>query len=324
MGVQPRPTERHPVVVSWLTVQQSAQRRRDTVGLALVVISAVGFGSLGVFGKLATRHGISLPTLLGLRFALASVVLWGIALARHEVRWLGTRRMAGIALMGVFYVAQAAAFFSSLRTIPAAITSILLYVYPVMVTLLARVVVKEPLTRMRLLALALACAGVLLVVGPSPTGHLDPGGVLLGLASAVVYSTYILSGGVLLREVPAIYATAIITAVGGASYLAFGAATGQLHAADGPGWGVIAGMAIVPTLIAASAFLAGLARVGPTRASIVSTLEPVTTAVLAALVLGEGLSAMRVAGGLVVLSAAVLVARSGAPRDWSRRGDSNP
>jgi drug/metabolite transporter (DMT)-like permease len=73
-------------------------------------------------------------------------------------------------------------------------------------------------------------------------------------------------------------------------------------------------MAIVPTLVAATLFLAGLARVGPTRASIVSTLEPATTAVLAAMVLGEGLSAMRLLGGVVVLAAAVLVSVSGAPR----------
>jgi len=290
------------------------RRRGDTAGLVLVVVSAVSFGSLGIFGKLASRHGITLPTLLGLRFALAAAALWGLALWRHDVRRLGARRTAGVILMGVFYVLQAAAFFSSLRTIPAAITSILLYVYPVLVTLLARVVVREPLTRMRLLALALACLGVLLVVGPSPTGHLDLGGVLLGLTSAVVYSTYILTGGVLLRDVPALYATAIITSVGGACYLGFGAATGQLHRPDAAGWGIVAGIAVIPTLIAASAFLAGLSRVGPTRASIVSTLEPATTALLAALLLGEGLGAPRLVGGAVVLAAAVLVSLTGAPR----------
>jgi drug/metabolite transporter (DMT)-like permease len=294
-------------------------RRADRVGLAFVVVSAVSFGTLGVFGKLASRHGLTLPTLLGLRFALAAAALWPLALLRREVVWLGVRRSAGLVAMGGLYVLQAAAFFSSLRTIPAAITSILLYVYPVLVTLLARVLFGERLTRMRLLSLALACVGVLLVVGPAPAGHLDAGGVLLGLASAVVYSTYILTGGVLLRGVPALYATSVITTAGGASFLLFGAATGRLHTPSAAGWGIVAGMAIVPTLIAASLFLAGLARVGPTRASIVSTLEPATTAVLAALVLGEGLSATRLLGGAVVLCAAVMVSLTP-----SRRGDSNP
>jgi len=216
--------------------------------------------------------------------------------------------------MGVLYVLQATAYFSSLRTIPAAITSILLYVYPVLVTLLARVVLGERLTPMRMASLALACVGVLLVVGPTPTGHLDLGGVLLGLTSAVVYSTYILVGGVLLRGVPALYASAVISTVGGVCFLLYGAATRQLQTLDAAGWGIVIGVAIVATLVAASLFLAGLARVGPTRASIVSTLEPATTALLAAVVLGEGLSALRLLGGVVVLAAAVLVSLSGAPK----------
>jgi drug/metabolite transporter (DMT)-like permease len=289
-------------------------RRSDSVGLAFVVVSAVSFGTLGVFGKLASRHGITLPTLLGLRFALAAACLWILAALRHDVVRLGPRRSLGLVAMGGLYVLQATAFFSSLRTIPAAITSILLYVYPVLVTLLARVVVNEPLTRLRLVSLALACVGVLLVVGPTPAGHLDVGGVLLGLASAIVYSTYILTGGVLLRGVPALHASAVISTVGGVCFLGFGAATSSLHGLDAEGWGIVVGTAIVPTVIAASLFLAGLTRVGPTRASIVSTLEPATTAVLAAMVLGEGLSALRLLGGAVVLAAAVLVSLTGAPR----------
>jgi len=300
-------------VVSCLAVQQE-RRLADRVGLAFVAVSAISFGTLGIFGKLASRHGIPLPELLGLRFGVAAVALWGLALLRRDVSWLGVRRSLGLLAMGALYVLQATAYFTSLRTVPAAITSILLYVYPVLVTLLARVVVGEPLTRMRLVSLALACVGVLLVVGPAPTGHLDLGGVLLGLASAVVYSTYILTGGVLLRGVPALYASAVITTVGGACFLLFAAATSQLHGLDGDGWGIVAGMAIVATLIAATLFLAGLARVGPTRASIVSTLEPATTALLAALVLGEELGALRLVGGAVVLAAAVLVSLSGAPR----------
>ena len=280
----------------------------------MVAASAVSFGSLGVFGKLGARHDITLATLLGLRFGVAAIALWSLALLRREVSWLGARRMGGLAVMGLLYVGQATSFFNSLRFVPAAITSILLYVYPVLVTLLARVVVAEPLTRMRLLSLALASLGVVMVVGPSPTGHLSPAGVMLGLTSAVVYSVYILTGGVLLRDISALFATAVISTVAAVMFLGWGAVAGSLRVPSAPGWGIIAGIAIIPTVIAATMFLAGLARVGPTRASIVSTLEPTTTVVLAALVLGESLSALRLLGGAVVLAAAVMVALTGAPR----------
>ena len=55
------------------------------------------------------------------------------------------------------------------------------------------------------------------------------------------------------------------------------------------------------------AFFAGLARVGPTTASILSTLEPVVTVALAALVFGESLGAVQLAGGALVLAAVVVL-----------------
>jgi drug/metabolite transporter (DMT)-like permease len=243
---------------------------------------------------------------------LAAAVLWLLAGVRRDRLWPGRRRVAGLAVMGLLYVGQASAFFGSLRTVPAAITSILLYVYPAIVVVLARIVFAEKLRRLRLLALLVATVGVVLVVDPRPTGHLDLTGVLLGLASALVYSIYIIAGGSLLRGASPLVATAYIASVAGAVFLVAGAFTGQLQTFQPIGWAVVAGIAVVPTVIAATAFVTGLSAVGPTRASIVSTLEPVTTVVLAAVVLGEALTPARIAGGVLVLVAALLVARTGA------------
>jgi drug/metabolite transporter (DMT)-like permease len=60
-------------------------------------------------------------------------------------------------------------------------------------------------------------------------------------------------------------------------------------------------------------FLAGLARVGATRAAIISTLEPATTVVLATLLLGEDLGPLRLVGGAMILAGAVIVARNVPP-----------
>lgn len=284
-------------------------------GLLLVALSAVAFGTLGIFGKLAQRATMTLPTLLALRFGVAAVLLLGILAARGELRRPPLRRAAAVGVMGLLYVAQAACFFGSLRTVPAAVTSILLYTYPVIVTLLARLLLGEALTAVRIGALLAASAGVLLIVDPLGARGLDTAGVLLGLGSAVVYSAYILCGSVLLRDVPALPATAGITAVAGTVFALMGAATGQLDGFDASGWLVVVGIAVVPTVVAASAFLAGLSRVGPAVASTVSTLEPASTAALAALVLGETLAPSRWAGGAVVLVAAAVLARATATAD---------
>jgi drug/metabolite transporter (DMT)-like permease len=71
----------------------------------------------------------------------------------------------------------------------------------------------------------------------------------------------------------------------------------------------VGGIVIVCTVLAVSLFLAGLERLGPVRASVYSTLEPPTTLVLAATLLGEPVTWVRVAGGLLILGAVVLLAR---------------
>jgi drug/metabolite transporter (DMT)-like permease len=83
-----------------------------------------------------------------------------------------------------------------------------------------------------------------------------------------------------------------------------------MHALTAGGYALAGSMAVVATAVPATLFLAGLARIGATRAAIISTLEPVTTVVLAALLLGEALGGVRLAGGAVVLVAAIVVARN--------------
>lgn len=284
--------------------------RVDRAGVLLTAVSATFFGSLAIFGKAADNIGMSITQLLAIRFGLAAVILWMLAVARRERLWWGWRS-AGLVLMGLLYVGQAATYFTSLRSVPAAVTSILLYVYPAIVVVLAAGFLHERLNRVRTLALLLAVAGVFIVVNPlSARGSIDRPGLLFGLSTAIIYATYILVGRVLLRDLPAVVATAGIATTAGVAFAAAGAVTGQLRPLSGGGWALATSMALVATAIPATTFLAGLARVGATRAAIISTLEPATTVVLAALLLGEELGWVRLLGGAVILVAAVMVARN--------------
>jgi len=99
-------------------------------------------------------------------------------------------------------------------------------------------------------------------------------------------------------------------------FLAAGAMSGLLMAANGPqppstvqGWAVIAAMVVIATVIPVVAFLAGLARIGPTNAAMISTLEPVVTVALAALLLGETLEPVTLLGGGLILAAVLLLTR---------------
>jgi drug/metabolite transporter (DMT)-like permease len=276
---------------------------------AFLVVSALSFGTLAIFGKLAYRSGVNVQSLLGLRFAVAGVILLLVAALRRR-RLPGRYTMLGLVGLGAGgYVGQSAAYFNSLRFVPAAVTAILLYTYPAIVTILSVPIYGARMGWARAAALVLALAGSALVA--SPSGGLRWEGVVLGLLSAVVYSAYILAGKRVMEDVDPVTAVTVISLSAGATYLAFTLGTRTLTLpADATGWLAVLGLATISTVIGAGAFLAGLRRTDPGRASLISTLEPVSTALLAALVFGETLAGGQLVGGALVLAAVVLVSRS--------------
>ncbi len=279
---------------------------RSALGVALIIGSACCFGSLAIFGRFGYRLGLTLPQLLSYRFTLAAILLW-IAVA-VRARGLPPRRsVGGLVIMGAAgYVGQSAAYFSALRYIPASTTALLLYTYPVVVTLLAALLFGESLSRTKIGAVAIAFLGTLLVVGVQ-LRVAAPIGILLGLGSAACYSAYILYGSRLLVGIPPVSATATIMTAAAAVWLGYAAATRQLPVPLTPQRvTLIVGFVLIATAIPILAFILGLQLIGPSRAAILSTFEPATTVLLAVLILGEGANPIQYVGGILIL-ASVLV-----------------
>jgi drug/metabolite transporter (DMT)-like permease len=282
---------------------------RPSSGTLLCLGSAAAFGAMAVLGKLAYDEGVTVGTLLAARFTIAAALFWALLLARGraaELRSL-TRRdlVTAVALGACGYAAQAGGFFAALTRIDASLLALLLYTYPALVAVAAVAIGRERFDGRRAAALTLASAGLVLVLAGAGTGALDPLGVGLALGAALVYTTYILVGeGVAGRVRPSLLSALVATGAA-VSLTAGSAALGQLHpgAVTAAGWGWLACLAVVSTVGAVSMFFAGLARVGPTSASILSMLEPVVTVALAYAVFGELLGPAQVVGGALVLAA---------------------
>jgi drug/metabolite transporter (DMT)-like permease len=285
--------------------------RQSALGVALIIGSACCFGSLAIFGKLGYRLGLTLPQLLGYRFALAAILLWA-AVAIGARRLPSRSHVLGLVLMGAAgYVGQSAGYFNALRYIPASTTALLLYTYPVVVTLLAALFFGEVVGRYKVAAVGVAFLGTVLVV-EAQLKAVAPIGIVLGLSSAVCYSAYILYGSRLLPKVPAVSATAIIMTSAAVVWLGYAGATGQLPVPmNRSRLLLIVAFAIVPTAVPILAFIAGLRLLGPSRAAILSTFEPATTVVLAVIILGETASLPQYIGGALILASVLLLEGSG-------------
>jgi len=275
--------------------------------VALVVGSACCFGTLGVFGKLAYRLGLTTPQLLSYRFALAALLLWLAAAITHQ--GLPPRRsLLGLAIMGgAGYVGQSGSYFSALHFIPASTNALLLYTFPVAVTLLAALLFHESLGWMKLGAVGLAFLGTMLVV-EAQLRAAAPIGIALGLGSAAFYSGYILYGSRLLPGLPPVSATAVIMTSAAAVWTASASINGQLAVEwTIPRIVLIASFAVVGTTIPVLTFILGLRLVGPSRAAILSTFEPASTVLLAVIILGEIANPIQYVGGALILASVVLL-----------------
>ena len=281
--------------------------RMPSAGTLLCLASAAAFGAMGIFGKLAYDEGANVGTLLAARFVLAAALFWvlvGVSRGARSLRSL-PRRDVGLALAlgAVGYSAQAGGYFAALQRLDASLLSLLLYTFPAIVTVAAIALGRERASRRTAVALAVASTGLVLVLAGAAAGALDPLGAALGLSAAVVYSAYILtSEGVASRIGPLALGTLVCT--GAAATLTLGGGVvGELDpgGVSAAGYGWLAALAVVSTVGAVGLFFAGLRRVGPTAASILSTLEPVVTVGLAVAVFGESLGLTQLAGGALVL-----------------------
>ena len=293
-------------------------------GVALMLLSALAFGVMPIFIKLAYAEGVGLNTLLALRFSIAGAIMWLLWAYQHRrgARVAVTRALLlpVIAMGGLGYVGQSFSYYQAIDLIPASATALLLYTYPILVTVLAWLLLKERLTLRKALALSVAMVGALMVLGVVSLsggqsynfGALNPQGVAWALGAALIYSLYIIAGARFTRDLPPIYSSAVIISSAALVYLLWGLAAGGLYLGLTPyGWLWVCGIAFVSTVLAIALFFAGLPLVGASRAAIISTVEPAVTVVLAHFALQEALALEQLLGGTLILVSVLMVQQRG-------------
>lgn len=272
-------------------------------GIALASLSAVCFGTLPIFAKYAYDDGAQPLPLLAARFFASTVLLAVFASASRRRVALPRSRAVRIFLLGALgYAFEASLFFTALTRAPAAVVSLVFYSYPLWTNIGGFVTGLEEFHSRSLVALGLAGAGVVLIFSIPETALAGP---LLALASALAVTVYYLFAQVFVREVDP-FAAAIYTAGGAAiSLTAVSLATGQrLPAAAIPD---AAALGLV-TAIAFVCLYAAVAAIGSAKTAITHMLEPVTTVVLAAALLGDRISARVGIGAVLIVSALPILA----------------
>lgn len=285
---------------------------KEARGTAAVFGSAVGYSTLPILAKLALAEGVRVLPMVAWRFLVATAALWLlIALTRRHVP--PRRRWPSLLALGVIYAVNATAYLAALQWVSASLASLVFFIYPAVVIVLAAVFLGEQLSRPRVLATLIAISGCALIVGFDGR-RADPLGLLLILIAVAFVAIYILWGKTLIQDAPAHGAAAVSLLATGAVAALAAVLFGGLALGGGPrGAFLVALMGVISTAVPVTLLLVGIRDIGPGQAAVYATVEPLLTVLLASLLLGERISILQYAGGLVLLSG-VLWLRMQRPR----------
>jgi drug/metabolite transporter (DMT)-like permease len=279
---------------------------KQLTGILLIAISAASFGTLAVFGRFLYADGLDIFTMLFLRFGCAALLMLVTLLVRREAFPRGKILLQLIGMGALGYVGQSFSYLTAIKYASAGLVALLLYLYPTFVFILSVIVFHEKVTWIKIVAIILALIGTALTVDPAG-GELF--GILLAIAAALIYSVYIIVGTNVMKHVSVVQSSAVIFASAGAVYGVLMAVNGVHLPSTNSGWINIVGIVLVATVIPVVTFLAGLDRIGPTNAAMLSTLEPVVTVLLAAWIFGERLQSIALFGGGLILIAVIMLTR---------------
>ena len=302
------------------------------LGIILTIVSAFAFGSGALFAKPVYGAGVGWHELMAWRFLIGAAAAWAwIALyppARAGLRRMDRRALLVAVALGVLYTGNSGTYYAGLETVSASLAALMVYTYPAIVAVISLQVGRPLEGRRAWLALGVALAGVALAVGNISGVSAPPliGLVLIG-ASPIIYSVWIVLAARLSGErrtgtgADAEHEGAANPTAAGAVMLSATAATYWITALilgrpvlpaqiPGEAWLGIAGVGLVSTFVAVQAFYAGAHRIGAARASLVSTVEPIWTIVLASLLFQESLGLLQLVGGALIL-VGVVIAQTG-------------
>ena len=291
-----------------------AKNRSTWPGIGLGLFSSLALSTASVLAKAGLSAAIDPVPLLALRLLVAALVSWMV----FPWVWPGVWRIDRRALIACAAVGSANAggllcYYFALRGMDASVAHVIYSLYPI-AALLLLALRGERVTRRSQGRLLLAILGVYLLVGPG--GQVDPRGVLLVLGTAVLYALHLNLIQWTLGDYPPQTVTLYTLTVMALILTTVGAfQPGGWQPLPTLGWVVVLVTGVVSTAIGRLALFAAVHRIGSGQTALFGPLSTVFSVSWAILFLGETLSPLQVAGGILILSSAVLGARPDRERD---------
>lgn len=286
------------------TARALADARSRWWAIAGLVGVAVGLGSGHVCARLAFTHGVSVLTAATVRSSCASLLLLFLLALRRTTPWPLPAQARGTSVLGLCVVAQTLLIQFAVTRLPVTLAILVFYTYPFLTSVATSLLGEHRLSTGLLAALLTAFAGLALVLGVG-AAPVDLLGVAAAFGASVTFTAALVLTPRLAPNLDAPLRTFYMMATSAIVFIVAAAATGRFAwPMETVAWIGLAGLSLLYAAGIVGLFLL-LPLLGPVQTAVVLNLEPVAVAGVAWLALGEALTPLQMAGGLVVVLAVI-------------------
>lgn len=282
-----------------------------TKGILFIILSACSFGIMPILAKLSYRGGANTYTTLFLRFFFAAIMLLYYLKSKGISIKLTRKQLFLVLIIGVFgFTLTTSSLFMSYNYISIGMASMIFYTYPSIVTLLAHMFYKEKIYKRKIISLLISLIGIYILIDTGSVSFNLKGIILAGTAT-LLYSLYVLGASHKeFKNINSYVLTFYISCASAAVMFVAANATSNfnIHISFYALVSILL-LAFISTVVALMAFLEGVRIIGPSKASIFSTVEPIVGLILGILVLGEPISVRIIIGSIMIVLSVVILTK---------------
>ena len=290
-------------------------RGKQKIGPLLIILAGCFWGSMGIFVRRLASCGFTSVQIVTIRVTLAAVIFSGLLLVRNRAGFRISLRdlplFLGLGFGSILFFTVC--YFTAITMMSLSTAAILLYTSPIWIMLMSVLFFREKLTGRKILALALAFAGCVLVSGISGNG-ISLIGLLVGLGSGIGYGLYSILGTVALRKYSPYTVTTytfLFAAAGSWAVCNPADLVSKFSAASDLAFLLpfCVLTALVTAVIPFGAYTLGLQTVEASKAGIIATIEPMVATLIGIVLFSEPFTVFSGLGMILILGAVILLNR---------------
>lgn len=281
-----------------------------TKGFVFGAVSAASYGMNPLFALPLYKEGLSVDNVLLMRYTVAATIMGLLMIKGGESFKVRKSEIMPLVVMGVLYAVSSLFLFKGYKVMDAGVAATIFFAYPVMVALINGAFFHEHISRMVWGCMLTALGGIALLGQTAGGGTLSISGTIFVLLSALAYVIYMI--GVKESRLKTMsssklnfYALSL-----GAFIFLF-----RVHPLEGGialpdsafGWTMLAGLALVPTVLSLLTLTRSIRYIGSTLTAVLGAFEPITALFFGVVLFGEQLTPRNMLGIVLVISSVMAI-----------------